>query len=120
MTSKITAGRLKDFAAYVLISLIFLGSVIIAAVKGVPDQVFKPWFGFTLFTLFLFGQFVFRSRRLWKRRSFWLFLGAFFIAHVLTVVKLMHTVQNISGQWFVLLTLVEMIILLLLRRLLFK
>jgi len=113
-------NRLRDFGVYVLVSVVCVGSIIVAAMEGVPERKFMPWFGFALFTLFLFGQFILKSRRLWKKKSFWLATGLFFLVHVITFTKVVHAGWEIPGGEWVLLVLVEMAILIIFRRLAFR
>lgn len=112
--------RLRDFSIYMLISIICIGSILVAAVEGVPERKFASWFGFVLFTVFLFGQFISSSRRERNRRSFWLVTGLFFLAHVTTFTELIHTGGQITvGEWF-LVVMIEMAVLILVRRLAFQ
>jgi len=112
--------RLRDFSVYVLISIICIGSLITAAVEGVPEQTFMPWFGFALFTLFLFGQYILKSRRVWERRSFWFVTGLFLMAHVIAFTKLLHAGRQISGGEWLLSVVAEMAVLIIVRRLVYK
>lgn len=108
--------RLRDFSVYIFVSMIFAGSLITAAMEGIPEQKFMPWFGFALFTLFLFGQFILKSRRVWERRSFWLVTGLFLVAHVIAFMKFLHAGRQISGGEWLLLVVVEMAVLVIFRR----
>ena len=108
--------RLRDFGIYFFVSMIGVGILITAAMEGVPEQKFMPWFGFSLFTLFLFGQFILKSRRVWERRSFWLVTGLFLVAHAITFAKLLYAGRQISGVEWILLVVVEMAVLIIFRR----
>lgn len=110
-------NRLRDFGVYVLVGVVCVGSIIVAATEGIPEQKFMPWFAFALFTLFIFGQFILKSKRVWKKQSFWLVTGLFFLVHVLTFTKLVHACLQIRGAEWVLLVLAEMAILIIFRRL---
>jgi hypothetical protein len=108
--------RLKDFSIYILVSVICVASIIAAAVEGVPEQKFMPWFGFALFTSFLFGQFILKSRRVWEKKSFWLVTGLFLLMHVVTFTKLLHAGREVSGGEWLLLVVIEMAVLIIFRK----
>ncbi|MDQ2926514.1 MAG: hypothetical protein M3R43_13310, partial [Acidobacteriota bacterium] len=101
---------------YVLVSVICIGTIITAAMEGISEQKFMPWFGFAVFTLFLFGQFILKSRRMWERKSFWLVTGLFFLGHMITFTKLLHAGRQVSGGEWMLLVLIEMAVLIIFRR----
>jgi hypothetical protein len=108
--------RLRDLGVYVLVSVICVGSIILAATEGVPEQKFLPWFGFVLFTLFLFGQFILKSKRVWEKKSFWLVTGLFFVVHVVTFIRLLHSGHQVSGGEWLLAVVVEMTVLIVFRK----
>jgi hypothetical protein len=55
----------------VVISMAVISIALCALVLDVLWNSFMHWFGFAGFTLFLFGQFVTKSRWAWRKRSFW-------------------------------------------------
>jgi hypothetical protein len=101
---------------YLLVSVICVGSIIIAATQGVPEHKFMPWFGFVLFTLFLFGQFILKSKRVWAKKSFWLSTGLFFAVHLTMFIWLMHRGQQVSGGEWLFLVVFEMAVLIIFRK----
>ena len=103
-----------------LISSICIGSILVAAVEGVPERKFASWFGFLLFTIFLFGQFISSSRRGRNRRSFWLVTGLFFVAHVIAFTELIQTGWQITVGYWLLVVMIEMAVLIVVRGVLFQ
>lgn len=100
MVTSRPSKRLRDLGVYLLVSMICVASIIIVATEGVPEQKFLQWFGFALFTLFLFGQFILKSKRVWDKKSFWLSTGLFFAVHLTMFLWLMHKGQQVSGgEW---------------------
>jgi hypothetical protein len=116
MVNSRSPNRLRDFGIYALVSVICVGSIIVAATEGVPEQKFMPWFGFALFTSFLFGQFILKSRRVWEKKSFWLVTGFFLLVHVITFTKLLHAGREVSGGGWLLSVVVEMAVLIIFRK----
>ena len=112
--------RLRDFSIYILVGIICIGSLVTAAIEGVSEQKFMSWFGFAFFTLLLFGQFILKSKRVWERRSFWLVTVFFLLVHVTTFTKLLHAGRQISGGEWLLLVVVEMAVLIMFRRSVYK
>ncbi len=74
-------NRVRDFCLYALISALFIGSALYAAVTDVQWGLFMRWFDIALLTFFLFGFFLEASRQLWKRRTFWYWTAFFFCVH---------------------------------------
>lgn len=62
---------LRDYTLYVAISFAFIAAVGWAMFSDVPQNVISVWMGFGLFVVFLFGDLVWESRRVWKDRVFW-------------------------------------------------
>jgi hypothetical protein len=109
-------ARWRDLGVYILVTLIFVSVIVVAAMKRVPEQKFFAWLEFVCLTLFLFGQFILKSKRVWKRRSFWFVTGTFFLVHVITLAKVLHAGRQISGGAWLLLVIAEMAVLMVFRK----
>jgi hypothetical protein len=91
-----------------------------AAVSDVPWDSFKHWFAFAGFTLFLFSQFVVKSRWAWHNRSFWVWSSIFFAAHCFIFTKLTLSGKEFPAFVWVPIVIGEMAILMLFRRLMYR
>jgi hypothetical protein len=94
-------------------------AVIVAALRGVPASQIMYWVWMVLCTSAVFGQFLLKSNALWKKKSFWIVCTAGFAIHLLVCTLLFHLERPISGIQWLLLAVVEIIILVILRNLMF-
>jgi hypothetical protein len=111
--------RFLDLIIYLMVSVAVGGSVVVAAIEGVPKARIMNWYGFALFTACVFGQFVRVSRQFWRKGAFWIVCAASLASHLLCCVWLIHLEGEISGKQWLLLALVEVFILVNLRSFLF-
>jgi hypothetical protein len=109
-------GRAKDLILYVLISLLILAVVFTAAMTGLREDIFMKWLSFVAFTLLLFGYFIADNRSLWKRPQFWIMSGVCFLIHLLGFIVLFAHLTIFKPIWFGLIGLVEMFVLLVLKK----
>jgi hypothetical protein len=94
---------MRDFIAYVLISIVAVAVIIFGAIKTVSDQRFLNYTGLAIFTVCVFGQFILTSKYVWTRRLFWALCATAFIAHLVLCAWLFHIEGTLSGeQWLVL------------------
>jgi len=112
-------GRVRDFVAYIFISLAAIMAVVLAALRGVPAPRIMNWVWMVLSTAAVFGQFILVSKHFWKRTPFWILSGASFTTHLLFCAWLFHLEGEVSGIQWLLLAIVEIIILVILRNLMF-
>ena len=115
----ISRREVRDFVAYVLISLAFVIVIVVAALEGIPETRIMNWSGLVLTSAGVFGQFVLVSRHFWKKRTFWILLAASFTTHLLFCVWLFYLEGEVSGRQWLLISLVEVVILAGLRTLMF-
>ena len=74
------------------------------------------WLGLIAFTLLLFGYFIGDSRSLWRRGQFWVICGICLLVHMLSFVVLFAHATTFKPIWIGMIGLVEMPILLFLKR----
>ncbi len=110
-------ARLRDFIWYVTISVVIVLAVVVAAICGLPEAEIMKWFGFVVFTLFLFGQFILSSREQWKRRAFWVITTTCFFIHTFAITSALLAGWQVAGFTWLMLVLAEAAFLILLRRL---
>jgi hypothetical protein len=116
-----TARRVhvRDFVAYIFISFAVVAAIVVAALEGVSESRFMKWYCMVLFTAAVFGQFLLKSKDLWKKKPFWIVYAAGFTIHLLLCAWLFHLGGLISGIQWLLLALGEIFILVILRNLMF-
>jgi hypothetical protein len=118
-TSEVTRHRrerARDFLLYVSVSLVILAAIFAAAITGLSGDAFVKWLGLIAFTLLLFGYFIAESRSLWRRAQFWAISGICLLAHLLAFVLLFAHTTTFKPIWIGMIGLVEMLILLFLKR----
>ena len=118
-TSEVTRHRrqrARDFLLYVSVGFVILGVIFGAAMTGLSEDAFVKWLGLIAFTLLLFGYFIVDSRSLWRRAQFWVISGTCLLAHLVTFVVLFGHTTTFKPVWIGMIGLVEMLILLFLRR----
>jgi len=86
-----TANRVRDFAAYIVISLFFAGACIWFAVHDLDVK----WFSLAFETCLVFGCTIGMNRRMWRLQTFWLCLVVFMGVHLTIFVLALRQVQ----QW---------------------
>lgn len=118
--NKTRRNRFRDLGLYVLISIAVISVAFGALVLDVPWSTFIHWFGFAGFTLFLFGQFVLKSRWAWRKRSFWIWLSVFLIAHSFIFTRLILSGQEIPVYTWIIIVVAEMAIFMLFRTSLYR
>jgi hypothetical protein len=118
--SKAKRNRLRDFGLYVVISMAVISIALCALELDVPWNSFMHWFGFAGFTLFLFGQFVIKSRWAWRKRSFWIWMSVFLIAHSFIFARLILNGKEIPVYMWIIIVVVEMAIFMLFRTSLYR
>ena len=74
-------NRVSDYLIYIGIGIVVLAAIVIAAESGVSKDEFSLWYGFMMFSAFLFGQFILTSRRYWKLRPFRMWTSIAAIGH---------------------------------------
>jgi hypothetical protein len=107
--------RIRDLVLYIFISLFALSFVIVAALKGVPEARIMKWVWLILCTAAVYVQFVYVSKRFWKKKDFWILYGSSLFVHMVLCPWWFHIGMEISGIQWLILTLVEMLILVNLR-----
>ena len=70
MLFEVTADRIRDFAAYIVIGVVFCGTCLWFAVHDIDVK----WFSLLFETCLVFGCTIGMSRRLWRRLTFWVCL----------------------------------------------
>jgi hypothetical protein len=86
----------------------------------VPWNSFMHWFGFAGFTSFVFGQFVINSRWAWRKRSFWIGMSIFLVAHSFIFSRLILSGRTISVFAWVTAVVGETAIFMLFRKLIYR
>jgi hypothetical protein len=109
--------RLHDLVWYVVISIVIILPVVVAAIYDLPEEQIMKWFGFVVFTMYLFGQFILKSRDQWKTRAFWVITGSCFLIHTTVITRALLTGWQVTGFTWLMLILAEAAFLILLRRL---
>lgn len=87
---KVTATRVRDFAAYIVIGLFFSGACIWWAVHDID---FK-WFALAFETCLVFGCAVGMSRRFWRLAAFWWCLIVLFGIHLALFATVLRQVRE--------------------------
>ena len=118
--NKARRNPFRDLGIYVLISVAVISVAFGALVSDVPWNSFMRWFGFAGFSLFLFGQFVLKSRWAWRKRSFWIWMSVFLIAHSFIFTRLILAEREISVLVWVTIVVGEMAIFMLFRKLMYR
>ena len=118
--NKTRRNRFRDLGLYVLISMAVISVAFGALVLDVPWNTFMRWFGFAGFTLFLFGQFVLKSRWAWRKRSFWIWMSVFLIAHSFIFTRLILSGKEIPVYTWIIIVVAEMAIFMLFRTSLYR
>jgi hypothetical protein len=108
-------SRIRDYIIYIGIGLIVVLSAVAAAELGVPRTSFMRWYAFSLFSLFLFGQFVLNSKVLWKKRKFWTWTGLAALTHSALFVAVINSGRTIALGVWIICVLIEMALLIGLR-----
>lgn len=119
MNKRTNSNRVRDFALYLVIGIALLALIFAVAYFGVNGDLFIEWFSLAAFTLLLFGYFIADSRSLWKRSKFWVISSLCLLLHLVGFLALMHFVTFVKPIWFGMIGVIEMVVLLGLRRLFF-
>jgi len=91
---KVTANRVRDFAAYIVIGLFVGGASLWFAVYDIDVK----WFSLASETCLVFGCTIGMSRRLWRRRAFWPCLVVFMAVHLAIFVIALRQVRQWRAQ----------------------
>jgi len=91
--------RVRDFILYIAISLAVIGAIFVVALSSVDRNLASKWAFFSVYTLCAFGFFIERSRSLWRKPFFWMFVSCSFLLHCGIIWVFLTRVQHVKSDW---------------------
>jgi|SRR5919108_361321 hypothetical protein len=95
-------AALKDWVAYVGISVALVVAIFLAAIYGPKNSpVDWKWIGFAVNTLFVFGYTIKAVRPLWQRPRVWVVLTILVLLHGIAGWVVISRMEEIPTVWYV-------------------
>jgi hypothetical protein len=92
-------SRARDLLLYVAISVAVVVLIMVCAHIGINGDKLFRWVGFAAFSLLVFGYFVYGSRPLYEKWTFWALTAAALCVHMVIFVVLILSVSDWKLLW---------------------
>src|ERR1700760_4572862 len=90
----------RDFALYLLISLTVAALILIGAIRNWPRSLILGGFAFCGITACVFVTLLQTTRRMWKLRLFWPWIGLLLTLHSLILITLIRRDERLGQLWW--------------------
>ena len=98
-TRRRVTSRARDLVLYIVISLAIAIVIISVARTGMNGDALFRWIDFGAFTSLIFGYFVYGSRPLFKKWSFWVMTAVALVAHMAIFISLIMQIPEWKLLW---------------------